>query len=188
MLGRPSTTSARSVSPSHHSANPTSPMSSQRCATLSSVSLIPPVSPVPPVSLVPQSSMHYIGIDLGVAANFTQNNQKKIAGCDIQASHPAIAELRKVRHGDFAPCDFLMSHLATSRYRTLPLRGIAPCNSKSPTLVSKMRQIVTDAPYWENGCAQGLLVLYCAFLLRGIASGVERLPRIGVLYGAAGAW
>ena len=33
-----------------------------------------------------------------------------------------------------------------------------------------------------------LLVLYCAFLLRGIASGVERLPRIGVLYGTAGAW
>ena len=80
-----------------------------------------------------------IGVDFGAAANFTQNNQKKIAGCDIRTSHPAIAKLRKVRHGNFAPCDSLMSHLATSRYRTLPLRAIAPCDAKSPISAPKSR-------------------------------------------------
>ena len=72
-----------------------------------------------------------IGVDFGVAARFTQNNQKKIAGCDTRTSHPAIAELRKVRHDNFAPCDSLMSHLATSRYRTLPLSSVAQCDSNS---------------------------------------------------------
>ena len=78
-----------------------------------------------------------IGVDFGVAARFTQNNQKKIAGCDTRTSHPATAELRRVRHVNFAPCDFLMLHPATSRYRTLPLPPIAPCDSKSPLSTPK---------------------------------------------------
>ena len=68
-----------------------------------------------------------IGVDIGVAARFTQNNQKSIAGCDTRTSHPAIAELRKVRHGNFAPCDCLMSHPATLSCCTLRHRAIAPC-------------------------------------------------------------
>ena len=82
-----------------------------------------------------------IGVDFRVAANFTQNNQKKIAGCDTRTSHPAIAEHRKVRRGDFAPCDFLMSHLAISRYRTLPFPPVVPCDSKSPILAPEITPV-----------------------------------------------
>ena len=78
-----------------------------------------------------------IGVDFALAARFTQNNQRKIARCDTSTLHPAIAELRKVRRGDFAPCDILMLHLATSRYRTLPLSRVAPCDSKTPLLPLK---------------------------------------------------
>ena len=75
-----------------------------------------------------------IGVDFALRFGFAQNNSKNIAGCDTRASHPAIAELRKVQHDNFAPCDSLTSHPATSRYHTLPLSPIAPCNSKSPLL------------------------------------------------------
>ena len=68
-----------------------------------------------------------IGVDFALAARFKQNSQKNIAGCDTWTSHPATAELRKVRHDNFAPCDSHMSHLATSRHRTLRHRAIAPC-------------------------------------------------------------
>ena len=69
-----------------------------------------------------------IGVDFGVAAKFTQNNPKKVAGCDARTSHPAIAELRKVQHGNFAPCDNFMSHPATLSCRTLRHRAISPCH------------------------------------------------------------
>ena len=85
-----------------------------------------------------------IGIDFALAARFTQNSQKKIAGCDTSTSHPAITEHRKVRHDNFAPCDIFMLHLATSRYRTLSLSPVTPCNSKSPLFAPK---IALPAPF-----------------------------------------
>ena len=75
-----------------------------------------------------------IGVDFTIRFGFAENSSKNLAGCDTRTSHPAIAELRKVRHGHFAPCDSLMLHLATSRYRTLPLSPVAPCDSKRPIL------------------------------------------------------
>ena len=75
-------------------------------------------------------------------------------GCDTRTSHPAIAELRKVRHDNFAPCDSLMSHLATSRYRTLPLSSVAQCDSNSLFLTPKISafspRLAGDRPKGAN--------------------------------------
>ena len=85
-----------------------------------------------------------MGIDFTFRFGFAENNSKKIAGCDTRTSNPAIAELRKVQHDNFAPYDSLMFHLATSRYRTLSLSPVAPCDSKSPILLHK---IALPAPF-----------------------------------------
>ena len=82
-------------------------------------------------ALRPSTLNPYMCIDFAIRFGFAENNSRKIAGCDTRTSHPAIAELRKVRHDNFAPCDSLMSHLATSRYRTLPLSSVAQCDSNS---------------------------------------------------------
>ena len=79
-----------------------------------------------------------IGVDFTIRFGFAENNSKNLAGCDTRTSHPAITELRKVRHDNFAPCDSLMLHLATSRYRTLSLSPVAPCDAKSPLLPPKI--------------------------------------------------
>ena len=84
------------------------------------------------------SLCHLDEIDFAFRFGFAENNSKKIAGCDTRTSNPAIAELRKVQHDNFAPCDSLMLHLATSRYRTLPLSPVAPCDAKSPLLPPKI--------------------------------------------------
>ena len=89
-------------------------------------------------ALRPSTLNPYMCIDFAIRFGFAENNSRKIAGCDTRTSHPAIAELRKVRHDNFAPCDSLMSHLATSRYRTLPLSSVAQCDSNSLFLNPKI--------------------------------------------------
>ena len=89
-------------------------------------------------ALRPSTLNPYMCIDFAIRFGFAENNSKKIAGCDTRTSHPAIAELRKVRHDNFAPCDSLMLHLATSRYRTLPLSSVAQCDSNSLFLNPKI--------------------------------------------------
>ena len=89
-------------------------------------------------ALRPSTLNPYMCIDFASRFGFAENNSRKIAGCDTRTSHPAIAELRKVRHDNFAPCDSLMSHLATSRYRTLPLSSVAQCDSNSLFLNPKI--------------------------------------------------
>ena len=90
--------------------------------------------------------MKSFGIDFAFRFGFAENNSKKIAGCDTRTSNPAIAELRKVQHDNFAPCDSLMLHLATSRYRTLPLSPVAPCDAKMPFFTTKTALRVTAPP------------------------------------------
>ena len=90
--------------------------------------------------------MKSFGIDFAFRFGFAENNSKKIAGCDTRTSNPAIAELRKVQHDNFAPCDSLMLHLATSRYRTLPLSPVAPCDAKSPLLPPKIAPRIIAPP------------------------------------------
>ena len=96
--------------------------------------------------MVPLPALHgwtknayYIGVDFALASVSGENSSKNFERCKTTTSHPAIAELCKVRHDNFAPCDSRMSHLATSRYRTLPLSPVAPCDPKSPFFTPKNR-------------------------------------------------
>ena len=85
-----------------------------------------------PAAIPPSASATIIGVNFGVAARFTQNNQKdrrvrhpNIAPCNCRTSQGATRQLRTLRLSHIAPCDIALSHLATFACRTLRLKNLA---------------------------------------------------------------